>query len=124
MSDANLEEELLLARELSRDVDIPEIAGFETHCHALKCNLWWRDGRSAVREFSDIVSLGEGKFALIAARVHDSVDGSGAALALRAYLRAGLQKARGLRQAISDVFALARQDNQWALLATLAVCTT
>ena len=113
---------LLLAHELSRGAEIPDIPGFETHCFRCKVNLWWRDGRRASQAFSDVLPTDTGKFALLAAKVHDSVDSAGAAHTFRAYLRAALQKEADLVDALPEVLALVRDDNQWNFLASLAAC--
>ena len=118
----DLDDALVLANELNRGVDVPEVLGFEMHCCALKANLWWRSGRRRAREFSDVFPVADGRFALIAARVCDHVDGAGASHTLRAYLRAALRKTSSLGDALSEVLALVSEDHQWNLMATLAVC--
>ncbi|MCA8997915.1 MAG: SpoIIE family protein phosphatase [Planctomycetaceae bacterium] len=116
-----LEEQIILAREIGRGIAPPEFPGFRVALSGHRVNLWWQDRRQRSRDYSDAFISSQNKLVLTTALVSDSLDATGLALSIRAFLRGCLSGNSTISQVVTGIETWSEADPQWSGFCQLGI---
>jgi hypothetical protein len=120
-TDDPIEEQLILAREVGREIHPPAFDGFTVELQGQRVNLWWHDRHLRSRAFSDAFVTRRNQLVLVVASVSDPLDPTGLALSIRAFLRARLWANTENPNMMAELEHWAEEDPQWTGCCELAM---
>ena len=118
-----LEEDLILAREVGRGIDPPCFPGFHMQSSGQRVNLWWRDRHTKSRSFCDAFLAPENRLTLVIASVSSSLDATGFALSLRGFLRGVCSTVVSLSNVIESLEKWGLSEPQWSGMCQLGIAS-